>query len=403
VSFRSKVRTTLALLAVVTFLAACSDDKTVTSATTAKAGAKQIDASLEPLRVGLLFSLTGAAAPFGISERDGAKVVLDKANAEGGINGRKIEMFEADDATDPTQAAREAKNLIDNKKIHVLIGATIGGNTLALAPIAAAAKIPILATNGTISVTSKANAFWPQIFRAAPSDLVTAKSMLERAVKEGSTKIAIFAQEDAYGNDTLKLLQDEIAKNPALKLVETARSPSTATDLTAQATRLRNANPDTVLMIVSPPTLGGALVRAIKQVGLTAKLWGPIGLSQAGFIKAGGDAAEGVRTVAMVDWVNPDAGEQQLATLLKAAGVTPSAFEVAGANGAQAITAAVAKVSSKTITSADVQTQLESLCPFDTYARGKDVCYSKDDRDGYKTDALVTLVVKGGAFAAFTG
>lgn len=57
----------------------------------------------EPLRIGMLLSLSGPAAPFGIPERDVVEVLVRKLNSEGGINGRKIELSVYDDATNPTE------------------------------------------------------------------------------------------------------------------------------------------------------------------------------------------------------------------------------------------------------------------------------------------------------------
>ncbi|MBE0694912.1 MAG: ABC transporter substrate-binding protein, partial [Aquamicrobium sp.] len=60
---------------------------------------------VKPLKIGLLLSLSGPAAPFGIPERDAVKALADGVNAEGGVNGRKGELVTYDDATNPTEAA----------------------------------------------------------------------------------------------------------------------------------------------------------------------------------------------------------------------------------------------------------------------------------------------------------
>src|SRR5690625_4820434 len=66
----------------------------------------------EPLRIGIVLSLSGPAAAFGIPERNAVQVLTEKINAEGGVNGRQIELFIYDDATNPTEAARGAQRLI---------------------------------------------------------------------------------------------------------------------------------------------------------------------------------------------------------------------------------------------------------------------------------------------------
>lgn len=355
----------------------------------------------DALRVGVLMSTTGPAAPFGISERNGAMVVLNDINARGGINGQKIEIFEADDKTDPTEAAQQARKLITQDKVDVIIGTTAGGNTLAYAPIAAASNIPILTPNGTIAVTSKDNDFWPWVFRAAPSDLVSAKAMLDQVVAEGSTKIAIFAEETAYGDGTLEYLEGLVDDDSSLELVTTARAAVDATDFTAQATRITNESPEVVLLITSAPVVGSGITTAIRKTGSDVAIWGPIGLAQQGFIDGAGEAAEGVHMVAMNDWNNPSEGEQQLAALLEAEGFTGTSFEVAGSNAAQALEAA-AKTITDGYTGEKIKDALENVCNLDTYAIGDGVCYTEDERDGYGTDSLTMLVVEGGKFVTYS-
>jgi branched-chain amino acid transport system substrate-binding protein len=378
-------------------LTACGSNDEKATSTTAKAAA----ASQPAIKVGILQSMTGPAGAVGVSMKMGAKVVFDKANAEGGVNGRKIEMFEEDDATDPTNAARAARSLIDDKKVDVIIGSSGGQQTMAFAPIAMASKTPILAPNGTISVTAKDSGFYDIVFRTAPNDLVSSRAMYDLAVKNGGKKLGVFAQEDANGNQALDLIKAAADKDPNVDIAEVARSPLTATDLSAQATRLKNAKPDAILMQVTPAALGAAFVRALKQVGLDVPVWTSPGMAQQSFITAGGPAAEGVHTEAMTFWGEPSPGEAELATLLKAAGVTPSAFEVAGANAAQTLLEAMKKLPAGPIDKVVLRSTFETLCPFDTYAIGKDVCYSKDNHDGYGPDALVPLVVKDAKFNLF--
>ncbi|MCW2794410.1 MAG: amino acid/amide transporter substrate-binding protein family [Nocardioides sp.] len=371
--------------------------------TTACGGDSSGDASegdADALRVGLLFSLTGPAAPFGISERNGARVVLDDINANGGINGQQIVIVEADDKTDPTEAAQQARKLITQDKVDVIIGTTAGGNTLAYAPIAAGLKTPILATNGAIGVTDKANDFWPWIFRSAPSDLITIKAMFDQVMSEGKSRIGIFAEQTAYGDASVKYLE-ELAAEEGVEIVDSASAAVTDTDFSAQATRLRNADPDVVLLVTGATALGVGITRAIRQGGSDVAIWGGIGLAQQGFIDGAADAAEGVHMLAMNDWNNPSDDEKELLALLEAAGETGTSYEAAGANGAQVVAAGAEKVEGE-ITGEKLRDAMTTVCDLNTYAIGESVCYTEDERDGMGTDALTMLVVEDGAFATYT-
>src|SRR5690606_36413551 len=128
----------------------------------ALAGGLHVQTALaaDPLRIGLLLSLSGPAAPFGIPERDAVEVLVKKMNDEGGVNGRKIELSVYDDATNPTEAARGATQLIQQNKVVAIIGSTTGSGTLAAAPVAMRYEVPMVAPNGTLAVTLKENKFY---------------------------------------------------------------------------------------------------------------------------------------------------------------------------------------------------------------------------------------------------
>lgn len=350
----------------------------------------------EPIRIGLLLSLSGPAAPFGIPERDAAEILARKINAEGGINGRKIELAIYDDATNPTEAARGATQLIQKDKVVAIIGATTGSGTLAAAPVAMRYEVPILAPNGTLSVTSKENRFYPWVFRTLTGDLTNTEVLVQRATAGGAKKVGIFYQEDAYGKNTADYMQ-ELAKKMGLEIAGVAAAPLNATDLTPQATRIRNANPDVVLVQASAPALGAAFVRAARQIAMKAQLWAPVGLGQRAFIDAAGPAGEGVKLVVLANWDDPSPQLTQLGELVKAAGKQPQGFgELISANGMVAIAEAARKIKGE-ITGKALRDSLESLCGLKSYTTGT-ACYSPDNHDGWSADFLTTVQIRNGKF-----
>lgn len=356
----------------------------------------QMAAAAEPLRIGLLLSLTGPAAPFGIPERDAVEVLAKKMNDEGGINGRKIELSIYDDATNPTESARGATQLIQQNKVVAIIGSTTGSGTLAAAPVAMRYEVPMVAPNGTLAVTLKENKFYPWVFRSLSGDLTNTAVMFERAIAGGAKKVGLFYQEDAYGKNTADYIA-ELAKKANVELVETATAPLKALDMTSQATKIRNAKPDVVLIQASAPTLGAAFVRAARQVGLEAPLWAPLGLGQKSFIDASGEAGNGVRIVLLANWDDPGAGLQELGKLLNAAGKPPQGFgEVIGSNALFAITEAVKTIKGD-VTGRGIRDAIEKLCGIKTYSEGK-MCFSPDTHDGWTSELLVSAEMRDGKF-----
>ncbi|HWK68125.1 MAG TPA: ABC transporter substrate-binding protein [Rhizobiaceae bacterium] len=352
----------------------------------------------ETVKIGGIYSLSGPAAPFGVPERDIVEALTAKVNAEGGINGKKVELVICDDQTNPTEAARCATRLIRQERVVAITGPTTGSGTLAAMPIAMNNKVPVLAPVGTITVTSKDNAFWPWIFRTAPSDTLIIDAVMERGVfRPGHKRIAIMYQEDAYGEAGMKQGK-KLAEEHGVEVVAAVGAPLNAIDLTAAATNIRNSNPDVVLLKTSAPPLGAAFVRAAKQVGIEAPIIGTGSLNQRPFIDAVGPAGEGIQIVSIGNWDDPSDRQKTLGEVIIAAGKTPKGYaELIGSTGILAAFEAVRRVEGE-VTGESVRAALETICDFrDTYLDGN-LCYSPDQHEGVFQDTLITVEIHEGKF-----
>src|SRR5450755_2600182 len=152
----------------------------------------------EPVKVGVVLSMSGPAAVFGLPERDAINVVYKEIAAAGGVSGRRLDLVFCDDKTNPTEAARCVTQLVNDEKVVAIVGPGTGGNILAAGPIADRLKVPLLGPAGTVAVTDKGNVFYPWVFRVAINDMVGVRALLEAAVKAGAKKIGVIYQEDAY-------------------------------------------------------------------------------------------------------------------------------------------------------------------------------------------------------------
>jgi branched-chain amino acid transport system substrate-binding protein len=355
----------------------------------------------KPLRIGLLLSLSGPAASFGLPERDAVQVLVEDLNAKGGVNGRKIELAIYDDTTNPTEAARGATKLIREDGVVAIIGASTGSGSLAATPIAAREKIPVLAPNATISVTAPDSQQYPFVFRTMSNDLVNTKRLFNAAIAGGAKKVAIFYQEDAYGKDSADYVK-KLAADAKIPITSMASAPLKAIEVAAQAVKLRGDPPDVVIMQVTAPALGAAFVRAARQVGLDVPIWGSMGLGQKAFIDASGPLGNGVRLVVFGNWDDPSPRQAVLAEVLRKAGKPAVGFaELISTNGLLAIVEAAKQIKGE-ITGVTLRDQLEQLCTVTTYSDGQ-LCYSKDNHDGWGADALTTVEIRDGVFKRVAG
>ena len=348
-----------------------------------------------PVKIGAVFSMSGPAAVFGIPERDSLNSLIKEY---GGImDGRKVDFVFCDDKTNPTEAARCVTQLVNDEKVVAIIGPGTGGGILAAGPIAQRLQVPLLGPAGTVAITDKANAFYPWIFRLAPNDTAGMESLWKQIVRNGGKKVAVIYQEDAYGKFGAEFAQ-KLSKDLGFTIVESVGVPYTATDLTPQVTKFRNAGADAVFMQLSVTSLGASFLKAVNEVGFKVPLYGNSGLAQKGFIDAAGPLGEGVHVLSIGNIpYDPTPAELKLATIMKKNGYTPQGWgDLLAGNGYMTIKAALARINGP-VTGQQMRDTIETLCGFETMSMGKG-CFSKDNHDGWGADATILTTIRGAQF-----
>src|SRR5262249_44634492 len=100
-------------------------------------------------KIGAAFSLTGAAAQYGATQKNGAQLAVDEINAAGLVPGVKLELTVEDDASTKDQTSTVFQKFINQDKVNVLLGPTLSANAPAGHPLAQQAKVPVLAVSNT--------------------------------------------------------------------------------------------------------------------------------------------------------------------------------------------------------------------------------------------------------------
>ena len=347
------------------------------------------------VKIGAVLSMSGPAAVFGIPERDSLNSLIKEGG--GTMDGHKVDFVFCDDKTNPTEASRCVTQLISDEKVVAIIGPGTGSGILAAGPVAQRLSVPLLGPAGTVAITDKANAFYPWIFRIAPNDTAGMESLWKQIVAKGAKKVAIIYQEDAYGKFGSEFAQ-KLSKDLGFTIVESVGVPYTATDLTPQVTKFRNAGAEAVFMQLSVTSLGASFLKAVNEVGLKVPLYANSGLAQKGFIDAAGPLGEGVRVLSIGNVVyDPTPPEQKLVAIMAKNGFKPQGWgDLLAGNGYMTIKAALAKINGP-VTGQAMRDTIETLCGFETLSMGKG-CFSKDNHDGWAADATILTTIRGGQF-----
>src|SRR5512142_1541524 len=115
-------------------LAACAPAAAPTAAPAAPA-------SGGTLKIGILAPLSGPVPTFGVSTRDGALLAIDEWNAKGGVLGMKITPIVEDSQCTPDPAVNAANKVIDQDKVHYIIGEVCSKASIPVSRIASSKKV----------------------------------------------------------------------------------------------------------------------------------------------------------------------------------------------------------------------------------------------------------------------
>jgi branched-chain amino acid transport system substrate-binding protein len=281
-------------IALVALLAAGCGGGTTTTTAAAGGGSTTTAGAVptgDPVVVGAIVSATGPNAALGEQERNVLQMEQELINAQGGVLGRPLKIVIEDDKTDAKEAVTAANKLIDQDKVVALIAATGSASTLAIKEITAQKGLPQIAMAAANDITDKAPADW--IWRTPQKDALAVGRALDYIANTLKVKkIAVLHDENAFGSSG----DAEIAKQaPALGLevVASESYKTNDTDMTAQLTKIRGANPEALVVWGTNP--GPALAaKNMKQLGMTIPYIGSHGIANKTFIDLAGDAAEGV-------------------------------------------------------------------------------------------------------------
>ncbi|MFG1952251.1 substrate-binding domain-containing protein [Micromonospora sp. NPDC048830] len=217
-----------------------------------------------PVKVGLVYSESGALASYGKQYIEGFKAGLDFAtNGTGKVGDRKIEVTEVDDAGDPAKAVSAAKDLI-GKGTKIIAGSTSSGVALQVAPIAAQNKVLFISGPAATDAVTAANKYTFRSGRQSYQDVVTAKSFIGDPTGK---KVVVFAQDGAFGDANEAAVKAVIGGAGAT--VSSARAPASATEFTPFASQIKAAKPD-LIFVAWAGTTAPAMWQTLDQQGVLA-------------------------------------------------------------------------------------------------------------------------------------
>ena len=212
-------------------------------------------------------AFTGPAAQLGIQMNVGTKAYFDYVNARGGIFGRRIELKTRDDRYEATLCVENTKKFIEEDKVFALISYVGTPTTVAAMPVFTEAKVPLVGPfTGAEAFRTPVNRY---IFNIRASYYDETEKIVEQLVSTGNRKIAVFYQDDAYGQAGLKGVQIAMDKRN-LKIAALGKVERNTVNVEDAVKTINAAEPDGVVMI-SAYTSIAEFVRQMKRAGSTTQ------------------------------------------------------------------------------------------------------------------------------------
>ena len=258
--------------------------------TTALLTSSGCDRKPDTIKLGEFASMTGKEAVFGQNVNKGTRLAIEESNAAGGVLGRTLELITEDDQSKPGESATVVKKLISRDKVVVILGEITSGRTLEAAPIAQAAKIPLISPGATnVEVTAKGN----YIFRVCFIDDFQGTVMAKFARDTLQLKrVAILSSvSSAQSVGLAKYFRERFTSASTVIAAEQKYSEGEK-DFRAQLTAIKAAGADGIF-VPGYYAEAALICKQARDLGLTLPLLGVDGWESPDLLAIAGAAAEG--------------------------------------------------------------------------------------------------------------
>jgi branched-chain amino acid transport system substrate-binding protein len=300
----------LAALALSVVIAGCGDTKpagsdtattdtskpAATTDTTPATGGKRPTPTAAPVKiegdtvkVGLVASLSGENKPWGDDSQEGAKMAVAEINAGGGINGKKVELLDQDDASTPEGAKSAAEKLLSQGVVE-LIGEVSSSITIQIANSAFEKNVPVVDIGGTKTTLTDIGS---NVFRVCYTDDFQGPVMATFAFDElGLRNIALMTDnQQAYSQGLSAAFKAQFEKLGG-KIADEEKYNTSDTQFGGQLNSMKAKNPDGVFMS-GYFTQVGPIAQQARAAGIKAKFLGGDGWDSPTLLDSGGNAIIG--------------------------------------------------------------------------------------------------------------
>lgn len=250
-------------------------------------------ADAKEAKIGFVLSMTGAAAVYGSTQINGAKMAVEEINAAAGKDGLRITALFEDDASTPQQGINVFNKFIKADNVALLIGPTLSNTAQVTDRIAQQEGVPVLAVSNTVKGLTDIGDY---IFRDSLTEAVVIPNTIKIAKEKlGVSKVAVlYGNDDAFTKGGYDAFKKALA-DAKIEILSEQTFAKGDRDFSPQLTQIKGKNPDAIIVSALAEEASGIVSQA-RQLGIskTIPIIGGNGFNSPSFMKNAGEAAEGV-------------------------------------------------------------------------------------------------------------
>jgi branched-chain amino acid transport system substrate-binding protein len=213
-----------------------------------------------PLRIGLVYPLTGVYAAVAQNEVTGAKLAVEQVNARGGIVGRPIELLVEDSANDVGIGVQKARKLIERDQVTFLIGDVNSCIAQAIAQVTNEKGVLHIVSGGHTDTITGSDCKW-NVYRVCNTTSMEANAVADLLFNKYGKKWHFITPDYAFGHTLQKAAALDLQKLGGT-ITGNELTPLGTTDFSAYLIKARAANPDVLLVLPQ----GSDMVNCLKQI-----------------------------------------------------------------------------------------------------------------------------------------
>jgi len=264
----------------------------------------------EPIRIGAFLAATGPASFLGDPEQKTLEMYVERINAGGGMLGRKLELFAYDSGGSAEKARTFTKRLIEQDKVHVIVGGSTTGETMAAVPLVEQAQVPFVSLAGAVVIVEPVKKW---VFKTPHTDRMACEKIFTDMNARKLSRLALISGAGGFDR-SMRAECMKVAPKYGIDIVADESYGAADTDMTAQLTKIKGTQGAQAVLNAGFGQGPAIVTKNYAQLGITLPLYQSHGVASKEFIKLAGAAAEGVRLPAaalLVADILPDSNPQK--------------------------------------------------------------------------------------------